>query len=103
MPRETVAIKDLIISAAEGASDGVEVLQDADIAVVLEEFEMEVTYAAETSITNKTEGTLGGGLELKFVAAKAEIGHTRSSRTKASYGLKVRFLFSGKEKEENAS
>lgn len=44
-----------------------------------------------------------GKLDLKFAAAKAEIGHTRSSRSKASYGLKVRFLFSGKEREENAS
>lgn len=60
MAKETVAIKDLIVSAAEGASDGVEVLQNADIAVVLEEFEMEVIYTAETSITNKTEGALGG-------------------------------------------
>lgn len=99
MSKETVAISDLIVSAAEGASAGVELLAQRDIAVELEEFEMEVIYAAETSITNKTDG----GADMKFLPGKAKIGHTRSSRSKASYGLKVRFLFSGKEKEESAS
>ncbi len=99
---EAVTIKSLILSAAEGASSGVETLQKADIAVELEEFEMEVTYAAETSISKETTAGIGGGVQMKFVTAKANIGTTRSSRSKATYGLKVRFLFSGKKRENDA-
>jgi hypothetical protein len=92
---QVVVIQDLILGAADGAAAGVQVLQNADIAVELEEFELEVTYAAETEVTNVTEGKA----ELKFKVFKASIGHTRTSRSKATYGLKVRFLFSGKEKQ----
>ncbi len=96
---QEATIKSLILSAAEGASDGVTVLQSANIPVELEEFEIEVTYAAETELTKKTTGTFSAGIDYKFYTAKAKIGHTRSSRSKATYGLKVRFLFSGKEIE----
>ena len=96
---QAVVINDLILAAAEGASEGVTVLQQADIPVELEEFEIEVTYAAETEITQSTSGSLNAGVKLKFFTASAKIGHTRSSRSKATYGLKVRFLFSGKELE----
>jgi hypothetical protein len=92
---QEVVIKDLIIAAADGASAGVTVLKNAEIDVELEEFEIEVTYAAETEVTKVTDGKFG----LKFKVFKASIGHTRTSRSKATYGLKVRFLFSGKEKE----
>jgi hypothetical protein len=98
---QEATIKSLILSAAEGASEGVEVLQTADIAVELEEFEIEVTYAAETELITKTTGSLSAGIDYKFVTLKAKIGHTRSSRQKATYGMKVRFLFSGKEPESS--
>ena len=100
--KEAVTINSLILSAAEGAASGVETLQEADIAVELEEFEMEVTYAAETSISQETNAGLGAGIQMKFLTAKANIGTTRSNRSKATYGLKVRFLFSSKQKENNA-
>lgn len=92
-------ISDLILAAADGAGKGVEELQDLDIPVELEEFEIEVTYAAETEIKQKSESDASLGLEFKFVTLKSKVGHTRSSRSKATYGLKVRFLFSGKETE----
>lgn len=94
---QEVTIKNLILAAAEGASEGVEVLQQNDIPVELEEFEIEVTYAAETEVTTKNNASLSSGLDLKFFTIKAKVGHTRSTRQKATYGLKVRFLFSGKE------
>ncbi|MDW7691638.1 hypothetical protein R9C00_17175 [Flammeovirgaceae bacterium SG7u.111] len=97
---QEATIKSLILSAAEGASEGVSVLQSNNIPVELDEFEMEVTYAAETELTKKTDGQFSSGVNFRFVTAKAKIGHTRTSRSKATYGLKVRFLFSGKEVEE---
>lgn len=97
---QEATIQSLILAAAEGASAGVTVLQNADIPVELEEFEIEVTYAAETELTSTTEGSLAAGVKMKFVTVKAKIGHTRSTRSKVTYGLKVRFLFTGKEKEE---
>ena len=100
---QEVVIKDLILAAAEGASEGVEVLQNADIPVELEEFEIKVTYAAETSIETSTSGSLSAGVKLKIFTLKSKIGHTRTSRNKATYGLQVRFLFSGKEIEAAAS
>lgn len=92
-----VVIKDLIIAAAEGAGDGVAELQEADppLPVELEEFEIEVTYAAETEVKTKTEGQFESKFDLKFLTAETKIGHTRSTRNKATYGLKVRFLFAG--------
>lgn len=98
MPEQDVTIKNLITSAAEGASLGVSELLKADppIPVELEEFEIEVTYAAETEVIKKNETEIG----LKFKVLKAKIGHSRSSRSKATYGLKVRFLFSGKSSDE---
>lgn len=93
-------INSLILAAAEGATEGINALQAADIPVELEEFEIETTYAAETSLEQKTSGSLSAGIDYKFVTIKAKIGHTRSSRQKATYGMKVRFLFSGKEVEE---
>jgi len=98
MPQEVV-IKDLILAAAEGASEGVDVLQAADIPVELEEFEIKVTYAAETSVETTSSSSLNAGIKFKIVALKAKIGHTKTSRNKATYGLEVRFLFSGKETE----
>lgn len=92
---QVVVIKDLILGAADGAAAGVEVLQNANIPVELEEFEIEVTYAAETEVTTVTNGRF----ELKFKVFKASIGRTKTSRSKATYGLKVRFLFSGKEQQ----
>lgn len=97
---QEVTIKSLILAAAEGASEGVDVLQQADISVELEEFEIEVTYAAETSVETSTSGSLSAGVDLKFVTYKAKIGTRMSTRNKATYGMKVRFLFSGTEKEQ---
>jgi hypothetical protein len=97
---QEATIKTLILAAAQGASDGVTELQAADIAVELEEFEIEVTYAAETSIEKSTTGSLEAGIDYKIYTLKAKVGHTRSTRSNVTYGLKVRFLFSGKEKEE---
>lgn len=90
---QVVTIKELILGAADGAAEGVRTLKSADIPVELDEFEIEVTYAAETEITKVTDGKAG----ITFKVFKASIGHTRTSRSKATYGLKVRFLFSGKE------
>ncbi len=87
-------IKDLILAAAEGASAGVSELQKMDIPIELEEFEVEVTYAAQTTVETKDKG-----LQLKFLVFKAKIGQTKATRSNATYGLKVRFLFSGKETE----
>lgn len=94
---QEVTITNLILAAAEGATEGVTALQAADIPVELEEFEIKVTYAAETEVTTSTSGSLSAGVALKFVTIKAKVGHTRSTRSKATYGLEVRFLFSGKE------
>ena len=94
---QEVIISDLILAAAEGAGEGVSELQTMDIAVELEEFEIEVTYAAETEIKTKTDASASAKYDLKFFTLKSKIGHTRTSRNKATYGLKVRFLFSGKE------
>ena len=99
---QVATIKSLIIGAANGVADGVQVLQSANIPVELEEFEIEVTYAAETSIEKETTGSIEGGVNYKIVTLKAAVGHTRNSRSKATYGLKVRFLFSAKEKEEES-
>jgi len=96
---QEVEIRSLILAAAEGASEGVEVLQDNDIAVELEEFEIKVTYAAETSIETSTSGSLNAGIKMKILTLKAKVGHTKTTRNKATYGLEVRFLFSGKQKE----
>lgn len=100
---QEATIRGLILAAAEGASDGVSVLQDADIPVELEEFEIKVTYAAETSLTTETQGNLGAGFAFKLVPLRAKIGHTRSTRKDVTYGLTVRFLFTGKETEEEGS
>lgn len=99
---QEVVIKDLILAAADGASEGVGVLQAANIPVELEEFEIKVTYAAETSIETTTSASLDVGVKFKIVALKAKIGHTKTSRNKATYGLEVRFLFSGKEIESES-
>jgi len=98
---QEATIKDLILAAAEGASAGVSELHKADIPVELEEFEIEVNYAATTTIEKSTAGDLGVGIEYKFITLTAKIGHTRSTRSNVTYGLKVRFLFSGKEREES--
>lgn len=92
---QAVTIQELINAAADGAADGVRTLKSADIPVELDEFEIEVTYASETEVTKESDGKA----KLNFRIIKASIGHTRTSRSKATYGLKVRFLFSGKEEE----
>ena len=96
---QPATIKSLIVSAAEGASEGVDVLQNANIPVELDEFEIEVTYAAETEITASTDSSLESGIDYKFVTLKTKIGHTLSARRNTTYGLKVRFVFNTKEKE----
>ncbi len=87
----SATIRDLILAAAEGAGAGITELKSKDIPVELDEFEIEVTYAAETEVASST----GGSAEIKFRIFKAKFGHRQSSRDRQAYGLKVRFLFSG--------
>jgi len=97
---QAVTIKDLIVAAAEGASEGVDVLTGANIPVELDEFSIKVTYASTTEVTTKSAGSLGGSVLLKFIPIRAKIGHTRSTRREVTYGLEVKFIFSGKEKAD---
>ncbi len=88
---QAATIKELIVAAAEGAGEGVAEIQSANIPVELDQFEIEVTYSAETEVTTRS----GGGLSLNFRIFKANYGRRRSSRATETYGLKVRFLFTG--------
>lgn len=93
-------IKDLIYAAAEGASEGIEMLRDNKLPVELEEFEIEVTYAAETSIELSQQTDQSVKLRLEFLTFKQKIGTNVTNRNKATYGMKVRFLFKGGDAEE---
>ena len=93
---QTATIKDLIVAAAEGTGEGIEVLQTSNIPVELDEFEIEVTYSAETSVSERS----GGGVNLSFKILKGSYGKRKSSRSTETYGLKVRFLFTGVQTEE---
>jgi len=101
--QQSATIKELILSAADGAAAGVEVLQGADIPVELEEFEIEVVYSCTTTITDERVGNIDGALCMKFWFIKAKVRSSYRSKTvrtqSINYGLKVRFLFVGREKE----
>ncbi len=89
---EVVTIQEIIEGVVEATVEGVEAIDDAGIPVELDEFEVEASYAAETFMEKESEKSV----QLKFKPIKAKIGHTKTSRNKATYGLKVRFLFVGK-------
>ena len=88
---QAATIKDLIVAAAEGAGEGIEVIQGANIPVELDQFEIEVTYSAETAVTARS----GGGIDMAFKIFRANYGRRKTTRDSESYGLKVRFLFTG--------
>ncbi|GIK75067.1 MAG: hypothetical protein BroJett021_40550 [Chloroflexota bacterium] len=93
-------IKDLIVAAAVGAGEDIEMLRDNKLPVELEEFEIEVTYAAETLIEISQQTNQATKLELKFFAYRQKIGTNVNNRNKATYGMKVRFLFKGGDTDE---
>ncbi len=93
---QSATIKELIVAASEGAGEGIAEIQDANIPVELDEFEIEVTYSAETQVTSRSSG----GLDLSFRIFRASYGRRRSSRRTETYGLKVRFLFTGVSPDE---
>ena len=88
---QSATIRDLIVAASQGAGEGIETIQAANIPVELDEFEIEATYSAETSVTSRSDG----GVNLNFRIFKANYGRRKSSRSTETYGLKVRFLFTG--------
>ena len=93
---QAATMQELTLAAAEGAAEGVTLIREADIAVELEEFEIEVTYSAETEVTSTGNGKLG----FNFGIIKASYSKRTARRNTTNYGLKVRFLFSGAETEE---
>ncbi|MCA9885038.1 MAG: hypothetical protein KC615_20745 [Anaerolineae bacterium] len=95
---QAATMQELMLAAAEGAAEGVTIIRDADIAVELEEFEIEVTYSAETELKSESEGKLS----FNFLISKGSYTKRTSRRNTTTYGLKVRFLFSGAEPEEEA-
>jgi len=101
MPEEQPAkIKDLIVAAAEGAADGVRKLQELGIPIKLQEFEIEVNYSCSTELIYKGEDKW----EMNFYIFKAEFSATTTFKRTVTYGLKVRFVFTGKsEKEETGT
>ena len=86
---QKVIIKDLIVAAAQGASAGVKELQKADIAVELQEFEIEVTYSCTTEVTEEA----AGGVALNFYIVSAKFDPKTTTKNTTTYGLKVRFVF----------
>jgi hypothetical protein len=93
-----MTIETLIEAAGRGAGKGIEALRmvDPPIPVQLQEFEIEVNYACETEFRLDTNSKL----ELKFWVFKAEFSAKTSYKRTTTYGLKVRFVFIGKEEEE---
>ena len=105
--QQAVIISDLILAAAEGAGEGLQKMEDANVPVELAEFEIEVVYSCTTTFEKETTGAAAGSASMKFLFIKAKAkGHykSRTVRTQSiNYGLKVRFLFVGKEAEEEGS
>jgi spore coat protein CotF len=89
-----VIIKELIVAAAQGAADGIGELQTKHIEVELQEFEIEVNYSCTTELTKKDDGSI----QMDFMVIKAEFSTETSYKRTTTYGLKVRFVFTGKKK-----
>lgn len=95
---QEVTIQNLIVAAAEGAGAGIMELQAANIPVELDEFEIEVTYSATTDVTSMGSGKIG----LSFKILRSTFGRRKTTRTTESYGLRVKFLFTGVKTEEES-
>lgn len=95
---QEVVIKDLILAAAQGVTAGINSLSGATppIEAELQEFEIEVSYACTTEF-NKD---LTVDSQIKFWVVKAKFSAQTSYKRTTTYGLKVRFLFTGKSEEE---
>ena len=99
MADKAATIKDLILAAAQGAGEGVKEMNKLDIPVVLREFEIEVNYSCTTEFTFEADMSAS----LKFWIVKAKFHASTSYKVTTTYGLKVRFLFVGKEEGESGS
>ena len=89
---QAVTIENLIVAAAKGTAAGVSTLKGAGLAVELQEFEIEVNYSCTTefSVTASVEA------QMSFWIASAKFSAETSYKRTTTYGLKVRFLFTGK-------
>lgn len=89
---ERVTIKDLIIAASQGAAAGILELQRVGLPVELQEFEIEVNYSCSTEW--KSGASYDAGLQFLIIDSKftPETSYNRTT----TYGLKVRFTFTGK-------
>jgi len=98
---QEVVIKDLILAAAQGVSAGITSLSSAQppIEAVLEEFEIEVSYACTTEFN----ASVSAEVQMKFWVVKAKFSAQTSYKRTTTYGLKVRFLFTGKSEEETSA
>jgi len=101
MAAQTVVIGDLILAAAQGVSAGISTLNNAQppIEAALEEFEIEVSYACTTEF----DSSASVETQLKFSIVKAKFSAQTSYKRTTTYGLKVRFLFTGKSEEESST
>lgn len=92
----SATIGELIEAAANGASAGVATIREADLAIELSEFEIEVTYGCTTQFDVEAELEA----KVKFTIFESKFTVRTAYRNTQSYGLKVRFLFTGDEQEE---
>jgi len=101
MPNQAVTIKDLIVAAAQGTSEGLKVLREAEppIEAELQEFEIEVNY----SCTTEWSAEASVEAKMRFWIVKARFSAKTSYKRTTTYGLKVRFVFTGKTEEESAT
>ncbi len=98
MAEQPATIKDLIVAAAKGAAAGVEALESENVPVELAEFEIEVNYSCSTEF----DASASAEMQMKFWIVKAKFSAKTSYKRATTYGLKVRFLFTGRS-EERAS
>ena len=89
---QAVTIENLIIAAAQGTAAGVNTLKGAGLAVELQEFEIEVNY----SCTTEFSASASVEAQIRFWIGSAKFSAETSYKRTTTYGLKVRFLFTGK-------
>ena len=92
MTPETITIKDLIIAASQGAAAGIRELQRIGLPIELQEFEIEVNYSCSTEWQPGTTYALG----LQFTIINTKFTPETSYKRTTTYGLKARFVFTGK-------
>jgi len=97
MPNQAVTIKDLIVAAAQGVAAGITELSKAEppIEAELQEIEIEVNYACTTEWS--AEASVEA--KMRFWIVSARFSAKTSYKRTTTYGLKIRFIFTGKTEE----